>query len=269
MILSLLSSVISFIFLELAANLGAASLYVILVFAVVTTILQIKLVIKRSHDLGKTGWYSYIPLFLMAVWVPIAGVVSGGILPLLTSLYSLYQNSLEALSVRDFSAFIEVLRNSSVTLVALIAGVLFVRFICRGIVVALFKGNTGDNKYGSDPLVFQPASNTNYWVVGLLAFVLSMLLSSFTQDTNESMYNNLMMNSSGEAVDQDLNVGEGDEMIQTDTGSLETDMVDDTQRVDMTASGVTNDTMPSDTPTMDSTTEQPAIDPMESAEGGV
>lgn len=146
-----------------------------------------------------------------------------------------------------------------------------IRAVCRGIVVAFFKGTAGDNKYGSDPLLAQPASNTNYWIVGLVAFVLSMLLSSLTGETNESqMYRDLMNNSTGDmATDQDLNVGTGDEMIQTDTGSLETDMVDDTQRVDMTASGVTNDTMPSDTPTMDSTTEQPAIDPMESAEGGV
>ena len=46
---------------------------------------------------------------------------------------------------------------------------------------------------------------------------------------------------------------------------------EETQRVDMTDSGVMNENIPSDTPTMDpdSIPEQPAIDPMESAEGGV
>ncbi len=148
-----------------------------------------------------------------------------------------------------------------------------IRAVCRGIVVAFFKGTAGDNKYGSDPLLAQPASNTNYWIVGLVAFVLSMLLSSLTGETDESqMYRDLMNNSTGDMIiDQDLNVGEGDdEMFPTNSETVMTGG-EETQRVDMTDSGVMNENIPSDTPTMnpDSIPEQPAIDPMESAEGGV
>lgn len=258
MILSLLSSVISYIFLELAANLGSASLYVILVFAVVTTILQIKLIIKRSHDLGKTGWYAYVPLFLLILCFVAAGVVAGG-----AGLFQAFES-------QNAQAIMDIMRSGPVALVGIVALVVMIRAVCRGIVIAFFKGNAGDNQYGSDPLVFQPSSNTNYWVVGLLAFVLSMLLSSFTQDTNESMYTDLMNNGTGDTVDQDLNVGEGDEMLPSDSMVMTgDDTSSDTQRVDMTASGIDMDNLPSDTPNMDGSTTEPAIDPMESAGGGV
>jgi len=108
MILSLLSSVISFVFLKLLGTLGSASLIVILLFAVITTILQIKLIIKRSHDLGKSGWYAYLPVLLLIAAFVIAGVVAGG-----AGLWQAFES-------QNVQAVIDIMKSGSLALIGII-----------------------------------------------------------------------------------------------------------------------------------------------------
>ncbi len=268
MILSLLSSVISFVFLKLLGNLGQASMIIIFVVAIITTLLQIKLIIKRSHDLGKTGRYAYIPMILLVSCFIIAGVVAGS-----AGLFQAFQS-------QNVQAIIDILKSGPLALAGIIGLVLLIRSICRSFVIAFYKGNVGDNKYGSDPLLSQPVSNTNYWIVGLVAFALSMVLSTMTGENNEMMLNKYLNPANTGTIEQDLNVGEGDDMNDTKDMDDAKDMDDtdtavdtdgsDTQKVDMTASGVDMDNLPSDTPNMDNDSGTvPAIDPMEWAGGGI
>lgn len=137
--------------------------------AIIVTIFQVKIIIKRSHDLGKSGRYTYLPMIIALI----CGII------LFKIVFSYDVDTMET----QFKSNIVV--NAILILIGIVAAIWS---IARWIVVGFYKWNTGDNTYGSDPLLTQDPSNRIYRWVGIVLVILNMIISSFNgwlQYTND------------------------------------------------------------------------------------
>gem|GEM_PF-5323816 len=69
-----ISSILGTVLRHIAGSIGELIASVI---GIIFSIFQIKLIIKRSHDIGENARYSFVPLFVMLG----IGLLSVGVLP--------------------------------------------------------------------------------------------------------------------------------------------------------------------------------------------
>lgn len=173
LIISLLGAVIGTVLRNIGGQTGSDISSII---GLILGIFGIKLIIKRSHDLGKSGRYYFIPLFVLIV-VIIAGAA-----------YAFSQGLI------NFSEWSTAQLNSIPRAIwgafgiALLASTIW--FLVTVCMIIFKKGHQEENEYGSDPLAHQPSSNNNYWLVWLCVFFLSILIGSFWQPKSNNPYSN-------------------------------------------------------------------------------
>lgn len=147
----------------------------------VVTILQVKFIIKRSHDLGKSGRYVYIPMFIILWCLLIAFAV----------LFS--QWFFSASAPTDIMNIMVGLQSNVVLWIIWIIGfIALIRSLARWIVIGFYKGNVGDNVYGSDPLVSQPTENGLYRWVWIVLLVVNVILGSINTNLQGAMFEDEM-----------------------------------------------------------------------------
>lgn len=131
----------------------------------VTGIYQVKLVIKRSHDLGRSGWYVYIPL----AWT----LFSIGALALWWDRQGLF----DMIKSGDVAQIQSIILHPIVWIFGILALCFGVWMIVRSVVVGFFRWIDGENDYWANPLDSQKSSSSSYWTVGVVVFILNVIVS--------------------------------------------------------------------------------------------
>lgn len=163
LIISLLWSISAAVLWQLGWETGTQLSWII---GIILGLFGIKLIIKRSHDIEKSGRYYFLPLFLIIAMLIIAAgyVLSQGLFSIWESNPWLQISAIPPVLLWVFGA---------------IMWWLSIWFIIRVCMIVFKVGARSDNLYGSDPLVWQPNSNNMYRVVWLCALALSMIIWSF------------------------------------------------------------------------------------------
>lgn len=138
--------------------------------------IQIKLVIKRSHDLDKSGRYAYSPMLVMLVCLLVAAAISRS------------SGLLSAVTPEEVMNLVATLKsNILLWIVCLLWLIALIWSIGRWIVVWFYKGTT-DNQYGVDPLLHQPTGNSFYRSAWLLLVVINIIFSIFNNSLQTYMF---------------------------------------------------------------------------------
>lgn len=139
-------------------------------------LIQIKLVIKRSHDLDKSGRYAYLPVLVMLVCLIIAGAISRD------------SGLLSAVTPQEVMSLVATLKsNMLLWIVCLLWLIALIWSIGRWIIVWFYKGTT-DNQYGIDPLSHQPAWNSFYRSAWLLLIGVNIIVSILNNSLQVYMF---------------------------------------------------------------------------------
>lgn len=143
------------------------------IIPIIVTVFQIKLIVKRSHDLGKNGRYAYIPMLVIAwclmVWLWV-----------LAKTWFFTASGAEQIA----SLLADMKSNVLLWIIWFIGIIAFLWSLARWIVIGFYKGNTGDNEYGSDPLLHQISSDGLYrwvWIVLLVINIIIGMMSTAMQ----------------------------------------------------------------------------------------
>ncbi len=146
---------------------------------IILAVFQIKLIIKRSHDIGENKRYAFIPLFAIVGFTVLAGII----------IY--FVGSYQAISLNTTSpeALLSSWFGKGAGIVLLI---LLMRSIVRSFKLIFKKWNKGDNIYGFDPLLSQPESNGTYWIAWLAIAVLAIIIWSLGRPSPYGLQNMTM-----------------------------------------------------------------------------
>lgn len=162
LILVALSSTIGTILRHLAGGIGELIASII---GIIFSIFQIKLIIKRSHDIEESARYSFVPLFIMLG----IGLVSALILPKIINTQGVFT---------DGAAFQSFLTARPSLLAWGLLLITFVRLIIRSCKLIFQKWTMWENTYGANPLDHQTSSNKRYRVLGCAMVLISTIASA-------------------------------------------------------------------------------------------
>lgn len=162
LILVALSSTIGTILRHLAGGIGELIASVI---GIIFSIFQIKLIIKRSHDIGESARYSFVPLFVILG----IGLASALILPKVINTQGVFTDG------AVFQSFLTARPSLLAWGLLLLA---FVRLIIRSCKLIFQKWTMWENTYGVNPLDHQTSSNKRYRVLGCAMVLISTIASA-------------------------------------------------------------------------------------------
>jgi uncharacterized membrane protein YhaH (DUF805 family) len=138
------------------------------ILPLIAGIYQIKFIIKRSHDLDKSGWYIYIPLLGLLISLVIGGARAR------------FNGLSDAFISRDLAKIQSSVANPVIGIVALLSVIFVVRAIARGIVLGFFRWTKWDNQYGPDPLANNLSTTWLCRWVALSLLILNIIMSSLS-----------------------------------------------------------------------------------------
>ncbi|HMY80908.1 MAG TPA: DUF805 domain-containing protein [Candidatus Absconditabacterales bacterium] len=203
-------------------NPGSAIAFMILtvligiIIPLIIGIFQVKLIIKRAHDLGKSGRYPFVPMLLL-LGLGIIGLIIGGT----TGLFELINSPSDTVQLQPLVS--AIMNNKSLWVVGILGIIVMIWSMIRGIYIAFWKGMVGDNQYGGDPLTHQPTSNRSYRLLGVVLLVLNIGFSFFSAGYQTSLVDDSMM----DEIDMDSISGTlegldgGDDTLGGGTGFLD------------------------------------------------
>lgn len=136
-----------------------------IILPIAVTILQIKLVIKRCHDLNKNGRYAYWPWIVL--WLSV--IIFVGI-----------ARKIGLITATDPNEIVTIVSSLQSNVLVWIVGIIgiaaFILSVVRWIIIWFVKGTTWENNYGSDPLEYQNSSNGMYWFLWIILIVVNVVV---------------------------------------------------------------------------------------------
>lgn len=104
-----------------------------IIIPLIIGIFQVKLIIKRAHDLGKSGRYPFVPMLLL-LGLGIIGLIIGGT----TGLFELINSPSDTVQLQPLVS--AIMNNKSLWVVGILGIIVMIWSMIRGIYIAFWKG---------------------------------------------------------------------------------------------------------------------------------
>lgn len=104
-----------------------------IIIPLIIGLFQVKLIIKRSHDLGKSARYPFIPMLIL-VGLGIIGLIIGGT----TGLFELISSQSDTVQLQPLVS--AIMNNKALWVVGILGVIVMIWSMIRGIYIAFWKG---------------------------------------------------------------------------------------------------------------------------------